>query len=195
MSWWPFAKRGARIDDAPVVSLPVALPNDLGVFAHNDACIKLWLPERLMQALDGMSARQGMSRPDVLRWLLFEHVFGRPALDQLNGWKRRQEEARRANAPNSPRDPNIRFSPPRNVAERSVTVQLLGKSVEDFKLWLPAHLKSELEKLAVSERMGISDYLRKTLVRILLGESFYHRWQEAIGRLPNEVRQFEQGNS
>lgn len=194
MSWWPFAKRGARIDDVPAVVLPVALPDDLGVFAHNDACIKLWLPERLMQALDGMSARQGMSRPDVLRWLLFEHVFGRPALDQLNDWKRRQEEIRRAKARESTQNPNMRFSPPRIGAQRSVTVQLLGKSVEDFKLWLPARLKNELEQLAATERMGISDYLRKTLVRILLGESFYHRWQEAIGKLPKEVRQFEQGN-
>ena len=71
-------------------------------------------------------------------------------------------------------------------------MQLLGKSQEDFKLWLPLPLKTELEGLAKVEQFGLSDYVRKTLVRILLGEIFHHRWQAAIGKLPEEIRQYEQ---
>jgi hypothetical protein len=41
------------------------------------------------------------------------------------------------------------------------------------------------------EELGLSDYLRKTLVRILLGEAFHHHWQQAIGKLPGEVMAFE----
>lgn len=181
MSWWPFSKRFSRLDASPKVVLPIRLPSDLSVFASNDECIKLWLPEKLTQALDTLSAAQEMSRPDVLRWLLFEHVYGRAALEELRSWKRR-------------RDGNdVRYSPRRGPpSERPYTAQLLGKSVEDFKLWLPSPLKEELQGLAQLESLGLSDYLRKTLVRILLGESFHHRWRAEIGKLAAEVRRFEQ---
>jgi cytidylate kinase len=79
------------------------------------------------------------------------------------------------------------------VSERTYTAQLLGKSVDDFKLWLPAPLKVDLEALAKAEDLGLSDYIRKTLIRILLGESFHHQWRKAVGKLPDEVRRFEQG--
>lgn len=189
--WWPFAKRGTRIDAALAGSLPIVLPDDLSVFGINDACIKLWLPEKLTLALDSLSASHGMSRPDVLRQLLFEHIYGRPALEQLKDWKRRKDEVLRQHAQAAP-PPEAKFSRPRAPAERTITAQLLGKSVEDFKLWLPCPLKAELEKLAALEELGLSDYLRKTLVRILLGESFHHKWRAAVGKLPEEVRKFEQ---
>ena len=192
---WPFSKRGSRIDEVPRQSLPVVMPTDLSVFGKNDAVIKLWLPERLILALDGMSGSQSMSRPDVLRWLLFEHVYGRPALEQLKAWKVQKDaeaaEARRV-AVKRAEDSGIRFSLRREVpSERTITTLLLGKSVEDFKLWLPSPLKAQLDTLAKMENLGISDYLRKTLVRILLGEIFHHQWRQAVGKLPEEVRLFE----
>lgn len=191
--WWPFAKRGTRIDAAPDVLLPVGLPSDLSVFGINNACIKLWLPEKLTLALDSLSASHSMSRPDVLRHLLFEHVYGRPALEQLKDWKRRKDEEDAARA-RAEQEPHVQFSPARAPAERTITAQLLGKSVEDFKLWLPCPLKAELEALATLEELGLSDYLRKTLVRILLGESFHHKWRDAVGKLPEEVKRFEQSD-
>jgi hypothetical protein len=48
-----------------------------------------------------------------------------------------------------------------------------------------------LTVLAQAENMGLSDYIRKTLVRLFLGEGFHHRWQAAIGNLPPEVVAFE----
>jgi hypothetical protein len=192
---WPFSKRGSRVDEVPTQSLPMTLPADLSVFGTNDAVIKLWLPEKLTLSLDRLSSTQSMSRPDVLRWLLFEHVYGRPALEQLKAWKRQRDaeaaEARRV-AADRVVDSDAQFSPARSfVAERTITAQLLGKSVEDFKLWLPSPLKVQLDTLAKMESLGISDYLRKTLVRILLGEVFHHQWRQAVGKLPEEVRLFE----
>ena len=192
--WWPFAKRGTRVDAPIKLDLPVPLPGDLSVFARNDACIKLWLPEKLTQALAQLSGATGQSRPDVLRWLLFEHVYGRPAFETLKVWKQQRdlEERRRREAAADGSPVQIKFSPARvHTAERTVTAQLLGKSVEDFKLWLPAALKQELQTLATLESLELSDYLRKTLVRILLGESFHHRWRTMVGKLPDEVRRFE----
>ncbi len=202
MSWWPFSKRFSRVDDAPKNNLPIPLPDDLSSFANNNDCIKLWLPEKLVEGLDTLSSAHEMSRPDVLRWVLFEHVYGRPALEKLKEWKRKKdrEEAERreaerrrfeAETPSVVKFSEVRYSPQRTVSERTYTAQLLGKSVEDFKLWLPAPLKADLESLAKSEELALSDYIRKTLVRILLGESFYHRWRKAVGKLPDEVRRFE----
>ncbi len=188
--WWPFAQRGTRVDLSPVAAFAVELPAELGAFAVNNACVKLWLPEKLIQGLDTMSAAHGMSRPDVLRWLLFEHVYGRPALEKLKEWKRRNdvEEAQLRGVASE-----IMYSPKTaEPSERHITAQLLGKSVEDLKLWLPGPLKVELGKIATAEDLGLSDYLRKTLVRILLGESFHHQWRTAVGRLPAEAQQFEQ---
>lgn len=194
---WPFSSRGSRVDAAPKLSLPVLLPPDLSVFATNDAVIKLWLPEKLTLSLDTLSASQGMSRPDVLRWLLFEHVYGRPALEQLKAWKRKMDaEAAEAHrrAAEQPAGFVVRLSPARaSPSERTITTQLLGKSVEDLKLWLPSPLKLQLDALAMREGLGLSDYLRKTLVRILLGEAFHHQWRLAVGKLWKEVQRFEQG--
>ena len=193
--FWPFAKRGTRIDAAPAIVLPIELPDDLSAFGTNGACIKLWLPEKLTLALNSLSSAHCMSRPDVLRWLLFEHVYGRPALEQLKAWKQKKDaEAAAARLAAAERvvDSGIRFSPARNqFSERTVTAQLLGKSVEDFKLWLPMPLRDQLDTLAKMENLGISDYLRKTLVRMLLGERFHHQWRAAVGKLPEEVHRFE----
>ncbi len=188
--WWPFAKRGTRIDAAPARALTVLPPADLAVFANNDASIKLWLTDKLVQGLDTLSAAHGMSRPDVLRWLFFEHVYGRPALERLKEWNRQKdvEEVRHRAA-----RPSVQQSPKSaEPSERRITTRLLGKSVEDLKLWLPGQLKTELENLARVEALGLSDYLRKTLVRILLGESFHHQWRSEVGKLPAEVLAFEQ---
>jgi hypothetical protein len=43
-------------------------------FNDNDAVIKLWLPERLLAAIDVLCAEHDASRPDVL----FAGIFSRP---------------------------------------------------------------------------------------------------------------------
>lgn len=185
---WPFARRGTRFDATPNTAVTFAPPMNLGAFAVNDACIKLWLPEKLIQGLDSLGAAHGMSRPDVLRWLLFEHVYGRPSLEQLKEWKRQKDAA-----PAQLHGGQVQYSPKfAGPPVRKITTQLLGKSQEDLKLWLPGLLKTDLEKLASAENLGLSDYLRKTLVRILMGECFHHEWRTAVGKLPAEVQRFEQ---
>ena len=85
---WPFARRGARANTPD--SVP-SLPLDYAKFAHNGACLKLWLPEILDQALNQLSVTYDESKPDVLRGLLFEHVYGRQALEGLIAWKRQRD--------------------------------------------------------------------------------------------------------
>ncbi len=171
MTFWPFASRGAR---RPLVDAPAPSANiDFAAFAVNDAVVKLWLPERLAAALDTLSANTQASRPDVLRRLLFEHVYGRIMFEQLVAWKIQQEQK-----PEPPLDasagPTVLFSP-----ARSASIAHLGKSTEDLKLWLPSPLRASLEDLAAKDSLGLSDYIRKVLVRLLLGEQAYAEWQGA----------------
>ena len=181
---WPFKSRSSRVITSPTkVNIP-ALPEDLSKFAKNDTSIKLWLPERLIVALDELSFTTEMSRPDVLRCIFFEHVYGRPAINRLIEWKRINDLAMDLG--------EATFSPKRKQpSEREVTIEMIGKSKEDFTLHLPSPLKDELIKLSKLEMLDLSDYLRKTLVRILLGEVFHHQWRDAIGKLPDEVQRFE----
>ncbi len=78
---WPYATRGSRfMGDVSEIS-PSALEAE--DFSTNAVSIKLWLPEKLVAAIDVLCDQHDASRPDVLRWILFEHVFGRVELAHL----------------------------------------------------------------------------------------------------------------
>jgi hypothetical protein len=159
---------------------------DFNAFRSNDTNIKLWLPEKLTTALDRMSAVHETSRPDVLRRLFFEHVYGIEAFMALMAWKKQQDDgARRAQLGVMGTVPEIKRSPPRT------NIQMFGKATEDFKFWLPSPLKREIQILSKTNQLGVSDYLRKTLVRLLLGERVYMNWQVAIGAIPKDWLEFE----
>jgi hypothetical protein len=137
-----------------------------------------------------------MSRPDVLRWLSFEHVYGRVALDKLTQWKKEQDEIERQRKQAHSDSQDLRLSPTRRtlVSVRAINLRVLGKSAEDFKLWLPAAIKVELERLAKTDGHGLSDYLRKVLILLLLGELFYRQWSQAISQVTNTVKPFKPGD-
>jgi hypothetical protein len=181
---WPFANRGARA--ATIAPPPPQRESlDYPAFAHNDAVVKVWLPDKLTAALDLISARTDTSRPDVLRAILFEHVYGQAELARLEDWHRRKPTT-------PPVDTGIKYSEKRDVENPAAGMKMLGKSVIDLKLWLPAKLKLSLADLASAEDLGQSDYIRKILVYRLLGEKFHRAWQAAIGRVPIEYRELEQ---
>jgi len=180
---WPFAKRGARES-----TIESALPSQLDYpqFEVDDVWIKIWLPEKLTQALERLSAAHDASRPDVLRALLFEHVYGRQELEALIAWKQRRDKKAAAFMV---REPQVPY--PALEGKRSVSIDLFGKATEDIKLFLPRRLKAEIVTLAKTDGLGVSDYVRKTLVRMLLGEMVHQQWQTAIGNVSADVRQAE----
>jgi len=179
---WPFASRGSRASTvAPTVRPAGATPLAYAAYANNDVAVKVWLPERIAAALDVVSAESDTSRPDVVRALVFEHIYGRAELCLLHQWFRSRPVA----------EPEIKASEKRSSVDRGAGVRLLGKSVEDFKLWMPSAMKSDLAGLAAQEGLGLSDCIRKILVLKLLGDTFHRRWQTAIGRVPAEYREME----
>lgn len=176
---WPFAKRGSRFLGDVAARSPSRLVHR--VFTTNDATIKLWLPDRLLAPLDVLCGEYEASRPDVLRWILFEHAYGRAEFAHL----RRRARAAAESVIQFCRRPAPRGEvQARDLATaRAVNQHFLGKATEAVKLTVPAALKQELEKLA--ERFGqpLSDYLRGVLARQLLGEIFYHTWQQELTRV------------
>lgn len=73
---WPFSRRGCRAGTpAPH---PTEIPQ-LDDFRESDATLKLWLPQRLVDRINWLSVKLNASRPDIVRGLIFEHLYGRAA--------------------------------------------------------------------------------------------------------------------
>ena len=174
--FWPFASRGSRV---VTVTPPVPTPAlDYAAYSTNDVTVTVWLPERLLTALDVVSAETNTSRPDVIRALLFEHLHGRAELARLHAWARNRAAV----------EPGIQFSNKRYPIDREANVRMLGKSAADLKLELPSPMKAGLAALVKTEGLGLSDGIRKVLVLRLLGAPFHARWQAAVGLVPAEAR-------
>ena len=182
---WPHASRGATQKAQERAAEIDRADLDYGLFSTNDAFIKVWLPDRLTTAIDRLSAEHQSSRPDVLRSILFQHIYGAMAFEGFVNWKH-QLDARRNAASASDGSPTALFS-----RQRTQSIEVLGKSDTNFKFWIPAKLKQDLSTLAKADRLGISDYVRKVLVRVLLGERFFSDWQACIGQVPTAAKNEE----
>jgi len=105
---WPFATRGSRFLGNAADHHPSHLNAE--DFALNDAVIKLWLPGQLLAAIDLLCDEHDASRPDVLRWLLFEHAYGRAEFAHLCRYAERGQQAEEEERP------DIRYSLRRRAA-------------------------------------------------------------------------------
>lgn len=179
---WPYKTRGSRF----MGDIQETSPSRLAAldFKWNTGAIKLWLPDKLLAAIDVRCDVHDSSRPDVLRALLFAHAFGQVELAHL---------IRRASAPAEvPTTSKILFNHPRtsvgDLSRREINARYLGKATEDVKLLLPIDLKAELEYLAAQAQKPLSDYLRGVLARVLLGERLYQEWQRALAEADAAAR-------
>lgn len=185
---WPFAKRGAT---AKAKTLSGDMPPteiNFDEFASNNDYIKVWLPDRLVTVINRLSANYGSSRPDVIKTILFRHVYGIAAFESFSAWKINihQQEAYKLRTSDQTSSDQVKFSP-----MRSQSIEFIGKSTENLKVWLPTKLKVDVEQLAATRGLGVSDYARMVLVKDLLGERFYLNWQQYIGIVPQDARNDE----
>jgi hypothetical protein len=198
---WPFASRGSR------AALVAPEPTDLPVFsefARNDASMKVWLPQILIERLDWISKNVDVSRPDVIRALMFEHLYGRVAYLALlaHGAQERAEqtlfEARKMVSKKGglahitemgDHDASgVRYSRQR---QSSIDAELIGKPVDNHRLELPRRLRTDLAEVARVHRLTPSHYVRKMLVQQLLGERRHTAWQAAVGKISRDIEQLE----
>ena len=200
---WPYSARKSRS------STPEKIPTDLPLFddyKHDDAEIRVWLSQRLLDGINWLSSTLDISRPDVFKALIFEHLYGRIAYEafivhvQKLQRAKDKEDDRLRSLREKVSDPwttagsrafnQATFSPSR---DNQVDQKFIGKASENFKLALPLKMKQELAEVSAKHRLTTSHYVRKMLVQQLLGERLHSDWQTAIGQLPHNIEQIEQG--
>lgn len=196
---WPFSSRGSQY--GTIAPQPQDLPN-FKDFEKTDASLKVWLPQVLSDRVNWLSKARDVSRPDVIRALLFEHLYGRVAYEAFVKYaaqKRAEVELKLArqnlSATDGPYDlvrgfksVEVLFSTSRNT---QIDLQHLGKSVDDIHVSLPLQLKLDLEAIGHMHRLSASGYVRKMLVLQLLGERVHRTWQDAVGAISKDVLTIE----
>lgn len=199
---WPFSTRRSRAVGG--IPAPTDLPSPTE-FERNDASVKVWLPLPLTQRLDWLSAEQDISRQDVIRALLFQHLYGQVAYLGLLRWHGRQRSdhtlaAARQRASQStvpayfpqPKQETeleeISRSRPRMAA---VAAEMFGPATENWRLDMPRRMREDLKEVAGLEHLPVSELIRKILVLLLLGAPLHARWQAAIGRTSAEILRLE----
>lgn len=187
MFTWPYASRGStkKSQERAETSSPVDLEFD--AFSQNDAFIKIWLPERIEFVLDTLSAEHNVSRPDALRAILFQQIYGVLSYVQFLAWKRKEDERAQFYYQSAPPEPEAPL-----FSRSQTSMAVLGKSTRNLKFWLPPKLKQDLTAVATQQGLGVSDYVRLTLAKRLLGERLIADWQHTLYELPDDLKYEEQ---
>lgn len=196
---WPFSSRSSQ--HGTIAPAPKDLP-DCSEFEQNDRKVKVWLPQVLVDRVNWLSKTRDASRPDVIRALLFEHLYGRVAYEALvrsvadkrteaaltlarqtqsASWSTTLESARYSD--------DVRWSTRRST---QVDLEWIGKSIDDIDVTLPSRMKVDLEGVAAIHHLTASSYVRKMLVLQLLGEPIHTSWQKAVGAVSRDVLQIEE---
>lgn len=198
---WPFSSRSSQY--GTIAPEPKGLP-DFKDFEKADTALKVWLPQILVDRVNWLSKERDVSRPDVIRALLFEHLYGRVAYEALAKYaaqKRAEAEVAfaRRNLPITSQPYDIAAAFHGNEITRSprretwIDLEYIGKSVSDIDVMLPFQLKTDLAAIALKHRLTASSYVRKMLVLQLLGESVHTAWQDAVGAISKDVLMIENG--
>jgi predicted DNA-binding protein len=118
----------------------------------NDASLKFRLSEEQEQMLDEMTTFLDISLSDLVRQILFVHLYGRYDLLGLLEQKMPSLEEGRV----------IAYAPPEEPTAR------IGNTA-DIKVFLPRVMKDDLTFLAKNEGMTLSKYVRTVVVTHLTG--------------------------
>ena len=186
---WPHSKRSSQF--GVIAPKPQDWP-DFDAFERSDALLKVWLPQILIDRINWVSKQREVSRPDIVRALAFENVYGRVAYEALIAHVAAKKNAH--SIPNASESidqllhGNIRPSRQRTTQQ---DLEHLGKSDEDLTITLPKKLKDDITQLAKLHKLTASSYVRKLLVLHLLGELVHSQWQKALGNLPADLDDLE----
>jgi len=190
---WPHSTRSSQY--GVIAPKPQDWPN-FDDFEKSNSSLKVWLPQILIDRINWISKNRDVSRPDIVRALIFENVYGRVTYEAFI--KHVADKKKNHKIPDNSKfidkalHSGIKFS-----ADRTTQYDLehIGKSDEDLTITLPSTLKDELTQLAKLHGLTTSSYVRKLLVLHLLGEKVHSQWQKALGKLPDDLRVLEKDNS
>lgn len=149
--------------DKPSTAYRVKLSNrDYKQLTECDAALKFWLPEAVEKKIDEMSSFQDTSTSDLVRQILFIHLYGRY---DLFGLIERQIDTFNLNKKELPR-----FSRSESSETGSDKINKpIEKSIADLKVWIPAKMKTDILTLANKEGKKTSQYVRQVIITHLFG--------------------------
>ena len=157
-----------------VTSMTKPEPASGALALHGNKKLKIWVPETVFEALTLAASDRSVSRPELIRRLLFSHLFGRDALDKTLDSLRKIEE-----------ENSIRFSrrsggyyslPDRSEARSEGETALpLGKSVADALVLVSDDIHKGLRHLAERHSQPLGTYAAYVLCWAMFGRGVYSR--------------------
>jgi hypothetical protein len=167
--------------------------------------LKVWLPQSLVDRLNWLSAQADMSRVDVIRVLIFKHLYGEVGYEELVPTPPDRADAMvtaavqqlgRSAVPSlfpQPMHGEIRRSPAR--LDHTIDIQYLGESsTNSVPVELSRTMADDLGKLAQAEGLSKSQCVRKLLVLKLMGAVRHATWQRALGPISTDVLRSDREN-
>lgn len=124
-----------------------------------DVALKFWLPESVEKKIEEMSSFQGTTASDIVRQILFIHLYGRY---DLFGLIERKNSTFMLNRP-------IMYSRVCRIAEPDAPYVPVEKSIADFKVWIPAKMKADIKVLALKTGKKTSLFVREVIITHLFG--------------------------
>jgi len=155
---------------------------DTQCLLNTDAAVNFWLPDSVLDAADALGKDLELTRSDVIRNILFLHLYGRIFYEHClaqDTWKARWRNAghfdhdimfSRSTRPKTDQVGEEQHKSP-EPAPRSTYIAAYGKSVKSIKVWLPSVMREHLEQITESKNNALAETLRRVLTTDLLGRA------------------------
>ena len=137
-------------------------------FGTNDRPVKFWVPDVVRQALDELAEYHDSDLSKLVRHLLFVHLYGQYELQAAVERGERAYLPGRATIGEEGGACEVRYS--RRATDENRTADL-GKNLNDIKVFLPAPMAEELDRLAEDAGITRSEFVREALVAQLFGRT------------------------
>ena len=151
----------------PPTSYHVSLSGrDYDQLAECDTALKFWLPESIEKKIDEMCSFMNTSASDLVRQILFIHLYGRY---DLFGLIERQIDTFGMNQLKFKHNMFSRSCPLDSNGDVVRDPETVEKSIADFKVWIPAKMKADIQALAQKTGNKPSLYVRQVIITHLFG--------------------------
>lgn len=137
---------------------------DYDQLSECDTALKFWLPESVEKKIDEMCSFQDTCASDVVRQILFIHLYGRY---DLFGLVERQILTFHLNKEHRIKYCAVRIDDP--LCDNSSFHEPIEKSIADFKVWIPAKMRADIQALAQITGKKPSLYVRQVIITHLFG--------------------------
>lgn len=124
-----------------------------------DAALKFWLPESVEKKIDEMCSLQDTTASDLVRQILFIHLYGR--YDLFGLVERKSYTFQLNQVP--------RYSLAWSESNTDAPAAPVEKSIADLKVWIPAKMKADIQMLAKKAGKKPSLFVRQVIITHLFG--------------------------